>query len=93
MVGELIEQKFGIRLGVSAVGELLAKHGLTPQMPLQRAYQRDQEAIERWQRETCPAIARQARREKAEVYFCDEWGFRADTVHGKAWKGYAAEPR
>ena len=38
---ELIARKFAIRLGVTAVGELLAKLGLTPQKPLQRAYQRD----------------------------------------------------
>ena len=29
MVAELIERKFAIRLGVTAVGELLAKLGLT----------------------------------------------------------------
>jgi transposase len=51
LVAELIERKFAIRLGVTAVGELLAKLGLTPQKPLQRAYQRDPEAIEAWQRE------------------------------------------
>ncbi len=39
MVANLIEQKFHVRLGVTAVGELLAKLGLTPQKPLQRAYQ------------------------------------------------------
>lgn len=85
VVGELIGKKFGIRLGVSAVGELLAKLGLTPQKPLQRAYQRDPEAIERWQRETYPAIAKQAKAEGAEIFFWDESGFRADTVHGKTW--------
>lgn len=85
VVAELIAQKFGVTLGVTAVGELLAKLGLTPQKPLQRAYQRDPEAIERWQRETFPAIARQARAEGAAVYFWDESGFRADTVHGKTW--------
>lgn len=85
VVAELIEKKFGVRLGVSAVGELLAKLGLTPQKPLQRAYQRDPQAIERWQRETYPAIARKAKRQGAEVFFFDESGFRADTVHGKTW--------
>ena len=35
---ELIDQKFGLRLGQSAVGELLAKLGLTPQKPLQRDF-------------------------------------------------------
>ena len=81
----LIEEKFGVRMGVTAVGRLLARWGLSPQKPLQRAYQRDPQAIERWQRETYPAIARQARQTGADVYFWDESGFRADTVHGKTW--------
>ena len=85
VVAELIEKKFGVRLGVTAVGELLAKLGLTPQKPLQRAYQRDPQAIERWQRQTYPAIARRAKAHGAEVFFWDESGFRADTVHGKTW--------
>jgi transposase len=85
VVASLIESKFGIRLGVTAVGELLAKLGLTPQKPLQRAYQRNPEAIEKWQRETFPAIARRAKESGGEVYFWDESGFRADTVHGKTW--------
>ena len=85
VVADLIERKFGIRLGLTAVGGLLAKLGLTPQKPLQRAYQRDPEAIERWRRETFPAIARQAKAAGGEVYFWDESGFRADTVHGKTW--------
>jgi transposase len=85
LVAELIERKFGIRLGVTAVGELLAKLGLTPQKPLQRAYQRDPEAIESWQRQQFPAIARQAKACGGEVYFWDESGFRADAVHGRTW--------
>ena len=40
VVADLIERKFNIQLGVTAVGALLAKLGLTPQKPLQRAYQR-----------------------------------------------------
>jgi transposase len=85
IVARLIEQKYGVRIGLTAVGELLAKLGLTPQKPLERAYQRDPEAIERWQRETYPAIARAAKALGGEVYFWDESGFRADTVHGKTW--------
>ena len=85
IVAELIEKKFGITLGVTAVGALLAKLGLTPQKPLQRAYQRDPEAIEKWQREIYPAIAQKAKKQGADVFFWDESGFRADTVHGKTW--------
>jgi transposase len=85
VVAGLIERKFAIRLGVSAVEELLAKLGLTPQKPQQRAYQRDPEAIEAWRRERFPAIARQAKASGGDVYFWDESGFRADAVHGKTW--------
>jgi transposase len=85
IVADLIEQKFNVRLGLTAVGDLLARLGLTPQKPLQRAYQRDSEAIERWRREIFPAIARQAKAAGGEVFFWDEAGFRADTVHGKTW--------
>jgi len=85
VVAELIERKFGVRLGVTAVGALLARLGLTPQKPLQRAAQRDPQAIEHWQRDTWPALARQAKAHGAHVVFWDESGFRADTVHGKTW--------
>jgi transposase len=40
-VADLIEREFRIRLGVTAVGALLAKLELTPRKPLRRAYQRD----------------------------------------------------
>lgn len=85
VVAELIERRFDVRLGVTAVGALLARLGLTPQKPLQRAYQRDPQAIEHWQRDTWPALARQAKAQGAHVLFWDESGFRADTVHGKTW--------
>jgi transposase len=85
IVALLIEHKFGVRLGLSAVGALLAKLGLTAQKPLQRAYQRDPQAIERWQRESYPGLARMAKREGADIFFWDESGFRADAVHGKTW--------
>lgn len=66
-------------------GALLARLDLTAQKPLQRAYQRDPEAIERWQRELYPAIVKRAKKDGADIYFWDESGFRADSVHGKTW--------
>ena len=34
---------------------------------------------------TYPTLARQAKRDGAQILFWDESGFRADTVHGKTW--------
>jgi len=92
VVAHLIEQKFGVKLGITAVGALLAKLGLTPQKPLQRAYQRDPEAVERWKRDTFPDIARQAKASGAEVFFWDESGLRADAVHGRTWGAKGQTP-
>jgi len=92
IVRALLHQRFGVRLSLASIGTLLARQGLTPQKPLQRAYQRDPDAIARWQRETYPAIARKARRDKGEIYFWDESGFRADAVHGKTWGAKGQTP-
>jgi transposase len=85
VVRRLIADKFDANLGVTAVGKLLAKLGLTPQKPLKRAYERDPAAIEAWKNETYPSIARQAKKRGAEIYFWDESGFRADVVQGTTW--------
>lgn len=92
IVRELIEQQFGVGLSLASVGALLARLGLTAQKPLQQAYQRDPAAVARWQRETFPEIARRAKREKADIYFWDESGFRADAVHGKTWSARGQTP-
>jgi transposase len=85
IVQELVLQQFDVSLSLASVGAMLARLGLTAQKPLQRAYQRDPQAVELWQRETFPAIAREARDQDADIFFWDESGFRADTVHGKTW--------
>lgn len=92
IVRELIAQRFEVTLSLASIGALLARLGLTPQKPLQRAYQRDPEAVQRWVRETYPAIARQAKLDKAEIFFWDESGFRADAVHGKTWGAKGQTP-
>lgn len=85
IVQELLLARFEVSLSLASIGALLARLGLTAQKPLQRAYQRDPEAVARWKNETFPAIAAQAQESGAEILFWDESGFRADSVHGKTW--------
>jgi len=92
VVRQLIADKFGANLGVTAVGKLLAKLGLTPQKPLQRAYERDPVAIETWKHDTYPSIAGRAKKRGAEIYFWDESGFRADAVQGQTWGAKGQTP-
>ena len=54
IVKELLQQRFGIDLSLASVGTLLARLGLTAQKPLERAYQRDAQAVERWKHRPTP---------------------------------------
>ena len=85
VIRELVARNDGIALSLASIGAILARVGLSPQKPLQHACQRDQQAVERWVKESYPALAQRARNEKAEIFFWDESGFRADAVHGKTW--------
>ena len=85
VVAQLIEDRFGVQLSLASVGTLLARLGLTPQKPLQRAYERDPEAIEAWKTQVYPKLAARAKKLGADIYFWDEAGFRADAVQGRTW--------
>lgn len=92
IVSELIRQRFCVTLNLASVCTLLARVGLIPQKPLRRAYQRDPEAITRWQRETCPLLGRQTKREGTDTDFWNESGFRTDALRGKTWGAKGLTP-
>lgn len=85
IVADLVRRRFGVRLGVTSVGRLLASLGITPQKPLRRAYERDPEAIERWKRQEYPRLRKRARERGARIFFLDEAGVRSDAPLGKTW--------
>lgn len=85
IVAALIEQKFGVRLGVTAVSRLLAELDITPQKPLRRAYERDPVAIKQWTTEVFPRLRTRAKRRGAKLFFLDEAGVRSDQVLGRTW--------
>ena len=84
-VAQLIEQRFGIRLSVWTVGRYLSRWGFTPQKPARRAYEQNPEAIRRWLEEDYPTIQRQAKKEKALIFWGDETGLRSDHVAGRSY--------
>jgi transposase len=74
-VARVIELEFGVRYHKDHVGRLLKDLRWTPQQPIRRATQRDDEAIERWRDEVWPELRRRARRERRTLVFEDESGF------------------
>jgi transposase len=74
-VARVIEAEFGVRYHKDHVGRLLKELRWTPQVPIRRALQRDEEAIERWRDEVWPELRQRARRERRVLVFVDEAGF------------------
>jgi hypothetical protein len=74
-IARVIEEEFGVRYHQDHVSRLLRKLGWTPQVPIRRAIQRDEEAIERWRIEVWPELHRRACREHRVLVFVDESGF------------------
>lgn len=93
IVADLILEHFNVDLSVSTVGNLLHRMGLSPQKPLRRAYERDDEAIREWKEETYPAIKKSAKTAGAEIFWLDEASIRSDDRLMRTWglKGQTPE--
>ena len=74
-IARVIEEEFGVRYHKGHVGRLLQELRWTPQVPIRRALQRDEEAIRRWRSDVWPELRRRARRERRVLVFEDESGF------------------
>jgi transposase len=81
-VASLLAREYGITVALVTGGRYLRAWGLSPQKPVRRAYERNEAAIARWLKREYPAIAQQAKREHAVIYWGDEMGLRSDHVTG-----------
>jgi transposase len=74
-IGKVIEEEFGVAYDRGHVSRLLRQLRWTPQLPIRRASQRDEAAIERWRRERWPQLLAEAGIERRTLVFVDEAGF------------------
>src|SRR5207249_3860949 len=72
---QVIAEEFGVRYHKDHVGRLLKELHWTPQVPIRRALQRNEQAIERWRIKIWPELQRRARHERRVLVFEDESGF------------------
>lgn len=71
----VIQEELGTRYHEGHVSRLLRGLHWTPQVPIRRATQRDEDAIRRWREEVWPGPRHRARRERRVLVFEDESGF------------------
>jgi transposase len=85
IVAQLVQEKFGVSLGLTAIGRLLASLDITPQKPLRRAYERDPAAVQQWLEKDYPKLRQRARQHQATIFFLDEAGFSSEPNLGRTY--------
>lgn len=73
-VGQVIKRCFGVGYHPDHCGRLLRQMGWSQQKPVERATQRDEEAIQDWLEQQWPAL-KKSRARKADHHFCRRSGF------------------
>ncbi len=91
-VAALIARDIGVSVSLTTVGRYLATWGFNVQKPVPRAYERNEAAITKWLQREYPAIARDAKREGATIYWGDEMGLRSDHVTGTSYAPVGRTP-
>ena len=71
-VRKLIKYEFGEDMPISTVGKYLQRWEFTSQVPIKRAYERNDKAVQTWLKDTYPAIEKQSKEENAEIQWADE---------------------
>jgi transposase len=74
-VAKVIEQEFGVAYDKGHVSRLLKQLRWTPQAPIRRASQRDEDTIRSWRTEAWPRLLAEARQQRRALVFVDEAGF------------------
>jgi transposase len=91
-VGQLIEQRFGIRYSVYQVGRYLKQWGFTVQKPGRKAFEQCSWEVQNWLENEYPIIKRQAKAENAEIQWCDEMGVRSDAASARCFSPKGQTP-
>ena len=71
-VRQLILHDLGIDLPISTVGHYLKQWEFTSQVPIKRAYERNDAKVQQWLKEEYPNIEERAKKENAEIQWADE---------------------
>jgi transposase len=71
-VQALIKHELNIDMPISTVGDYLKKWQFTSKKPIKRAYERKDVATKEWLEKAYPAIKKEAKKESADIWWCDE---------------------
>ncbi len=84
-VQELIQRHYGFEVPLRTLTDYLKRWGFTCQKPAKQAYEQQPAAVQKWLDEEYPKIEKQARTEKAEIYWGDETGMENNDYQAKGF--------
>lgn len=84
-VRRLVIDLFGRQLSTSETWRLLRRIGWSPQKPMRRARERDEDKIANWKQVEWPRIQQKARKEKRTLVFIDESGLSQKPAAKNTW--------
>jgi transposase len=84
-VAEVIEKEFGAGYTESGVWHVLRDLGMSAQVPVPRALERDEEYIRHWKEVKWPKIQKEARRKDATILFLDESFVQSERNVRRTW--------
>lgn len=64
-IADVIAKHFGVRYSPQHVSRIMRQLGWSPQKPITRAFERDEQAIEEWKQERWPALKKGQKRKAA----------------------------
>lgn len=85
IVAEFIKIEFKKSLKEGQIYKLLAELGFTNQKPIFRAYQQDLTRVKEWKEVQRPKIEKEAKKEKREILYGDEAGFKSTDHRWTTW--------
>lgn len=91
-VRDLIEERYGITLALSTVGNYLKGWGFTAQKPTRKAFAQSEEGVRKWREEEYPQIERRAKKEKASIFWGDEGKVTNEVHAGKSYSKKGKTP-
>lgn len=74
-IAQVIQMEMGVTYDKGHVSRLLQQLRYSPQMPIRRAIQRDEQAIAQWREEVWPRLLKEAKIQRRTLVFVDEAGF------------------
>ena len=84
-VMKLMERETGIAMPIRTVGEYLKRWGFIPEKPIKRANKLNHKVVKIWLDEEYPSIKETAKKENAEIYWCNETRVLSNSEHKQSY--------